>query len=75
MEIKIVQAPLNGLPRAQVNIVIDVIRAFTVAHYAFQRGAQKILMACNVEEALSLKQQNPKFLLCGEILERLWGAF
>jgi 2-phosphosulfolactate phosphatase len=38
-----------------VVIVIDVLRAFSTAAYAFSRGAKEIILASTVEEALSLK--------------------
>src|SRR5690625_3543313 len=52
---------------ANVTIVIDVIRALTVAHYAFLRGVSRIFLAESVEQALQIKQQNPDFLLAGEV--------
>lgn len=47
-------------------VVIDVLRAFTTAAYAFAAGAEKILLVRDVEEAFSLKEDNPDFLLVGE---------
>nr|WP_239558584.1 2-phosphosulfolactate phosphatase [Peribacillus deserti] len=49
-----------------INVVIDVIRAFTVTHHAFIQGAAGILLAGSEEEAFRLKQKNPDFLLAGE---------
>lgn len=40
-----------------VVIVVDVLRAFSTAAYAFSRGADKIILVGDVEEALSLKSQ------------------
>lgn len=48
-------------------VVVDVIRAFTNAAFAFSRGAKAIYPAGTMEEALELKKQNPDALLCGEI--------
>jgi 2-phosphosulfolactate phosphatase len=48
-------------------IVIDVIRAFTNAAFAFSRGAEKIYPVGMVEEALQFKQQNAGMLACGEV--------
>jgi 2-phosphosulfolactate phosphatase len=48
-------------------IVIDVIRAFTNAAYAFARGAKKIYPVSTVEEALRLKAEIPNSLACGEV--------
>ena len=55
------------LPASEVNVVIDVVRAFTVAHYAFLRGAAKILLVPDVETAFGLRQKRPEVLLAGEI--------
>ena len=48
-------------------IVIDVIRAFTNAAFAFGQGAERILPVSGVEEALTLKRQLPNALACGEV--------
>jgi 2-phosphosulfolactate phosphatase len=56
----------HSLDSSDINIVIDVIRAFTVAHYAFIKGAKQILLAKTKDEAYSIKQENPDFLLAGE---------
>jgi len=48
-------------------IVIDVIRAFTNAAFAFSQGAERILPVSGVDEALALKRQLPNALACGEV--------
>jgi 2-phosphosulfolactate phosphatase len=48
-------------------IVIDVIRAFTNAAFAFGQGAERILPVSGVDEALELKRQLPNALVCGEV--------
>lgn len=48
-------------------VVIDVIRAFTTAAYAFDRGATKIILVSTVEEAFKLKEDHPEYLLMGEV--------
>lgn len=48
-------------------VVIDVIRAFTNAAFAFSRGAEKIHPVGTVDEALEFKQQYPGALACGEV--------
>lgn len=45
-----------------VAVVIDVMRAFTVAAWAFGRGAEKIVLAGSPDEALALKARNPDWL-------------
>lgn len=47
-------------------VVIDVIRAFTNAAYAFSRGAREIYPVGTIEEALKFKTDNPGSLACGE---------
>jgi 2-phosphosulfolactate phosphatase len=66
MTVKIFQGHSHRLPQADVNVVIDVIRAFTFAHYAFIQGAQKILLAGTKDSAFQLKEEHPEYLLAGE---------
>ncbi|MEV5355011.1 2-phosphosulfolactate phosphatase [Streptomyces sp. NPDC052693] len=51
---------LTGVPR--VAVVVDVMRAFTVAAWAFSRGAERIVLASTVGEALALKESRPGWL-------------
>ena len=48
-------------------VVIDVIRAFTNAAFAFSRGAKEIYPVSTVEEALKFKAQVPNSMACGEV--------
>jgi 2-phosphosulfolactate phosphatase len=48
-------------------IVVDVLRAFSTAAYAFSRGAEKIILTGDVDEALSLKSQTPNSRAMGEV--------
>jgi 2-phosphosulfolactate phosphatase len=48
-------------------VVIDVIRAFTNAAFAFSRGAKEIYSVSTVEEALKFKAEVPNSLACGEV--------
>jgi 2-phosphosulfolactate phosphatase len=47
-------------------VIIDVFRAFSLAPYAFARGARAIVPVAGVEEARDLKRQHPDWLLIGE---------
>jgi 2-phosphosulfolactate phosphatase len=47
-------------------VVIDVCRAFTTAAYAFGSGAERILLAGTVAEALGLRERFPGSLVMGE---------
>ncbi len=48
-------------------VVIDVIRAFTNAAFAFSRGAKEIHPVRTVEEALKFKAEVPNSMACGEV--------
>lgn len=50
-----------------VVLVIDVLRAFSNAAYAFSRGAKEIILVSTVEEALSLKSYIPDSRAIGEV--------
>ena len=52
---------------AGVVVVIDVIRAFTTAAFAFGAGAKSITLVSTVEEALSLRDRIPDSLAMGEV--------
>jgi 2-phosphosulfolactate phosphatase len=49
-----------------VVIVIDVLRAFTTAAYAFNVGALKIYPVKSIEDAFSLKRRLPGSMIMGE---------
>lgn len=67
MPVTIYQGNHHLLASADINIVIDVIRAFTVAHYAFLRGVKEILLVPTTNEAFRLKEACPDYLLTGEV--------
>jgi len=46
----------------KVAVVVDVMRAFTVAAWAFARGADNIVLAASESDALALKTQHPQWL-------------
>ncbi|MEV4399427.1 2-phosphosulfolactate phosphatase [Nonomuraea sp. NPDC049607] len=45
-----------------VAVVVDVMRAFTVAAWAFAQGAEKIVLAESLDEALALKARHPDWV-------------
>ncbi|WCD90855.1 putative 2-phosphosulfolactate phosphatase [Streptomyces xanthophaeus] len=45
-----------------VAVVVDVMRAFTVAAWAFGQGAEKIVLAGSLDEALALKARHPDWV-------------
>ena len=67
LTVTIVQGTAEPYPPAEINIVIDVIRAFTVDQVAFLRGVREILLVNTVEEAFALRDRHPAYLLAGEI--------
>lgn len=50
-----------------VVLIIDVLRAFSTAAYAFSRGAKEIYLVSDVDEALTLKGQIPNSKVMGEV--------
>ena len=48
-------------------VVIDVLRAFSTAAYAFAAGACEIVLAGTVDEALALRERFPGALVMGEV--------
>jgi 2-phosphosulfolactate phosphatase len=48
-------------------VVIDVLRAFTTAAYAFWAGAADITLVATVAEALALRKAKPEMLIMGEV--------
>jgi 2-phosphosulfolactate phosphatase len=48
-------------------VVIDVLRAFTTAAHAFDRGSEKVLPVASVEEAFQLRLKIPGSFIMGEV--------
>lgn len=67
IDLRIIRGTENAVPAADINIVIDVIRAFTVSQVAFSRGTRAIFLVNTVDEAFALKAQHPDYLLAGEV--------
>jgi 2-phosphosulfolactate phosphatase len=74
LEIKRVHLPQATEARGIV-IVIDVIRAFSVAAYAFSGGARRLWLVSSVEDAFALREREPDALLAGEVGGRLIPGF
>ena len=61
------RATLNDCHLAQDKVVvIDVLRAFTTAAFAFEVGAEEIILVSTIQEAFALKSTFPDALLLGE---------
>ncbi len=67
IDLAIIQGGDAQYPAADINIIIDVIRAFTVSHVAFLRGVREIFLVNTVEEAFAQRLKNPGVLLAGEV--------
>jgi 2-phosphosulfolactate phosphatase len=58
---------VEGAQKARgVTVVIDVFRAFSVACYAYARGAKRIVPMAGIEEALAMKKSRPEIVAIGE---------
>lgn len=66
MQVKVVDHVAGAQDAEGVAVVIDVFRAFSVAVYAFSRGAATVIPIAAVEDARELKRQHPDWLLIGE---------
>lgn len=53
-------AELTEVP--SVAVVVDVMRAFTVAAWAFAQGAEQIVLAESLDDALALKARHPDWV-------------
>ena len=64
MEI-VIDSLLEGARRARgVVVIIDVFRAYTTAAVALSKGADKIILVAEVEEALALKDGRCRGHVC-----------
>jgi 2-phosphosulfolactate phosphatase len=68
--------PLSDVHMALgVTVVVDVLRAFTTAAYAFGAGADEIYPVGTIDEALKLKTELPNGLTMGEVDAKKPEAF
>jgi 2-phosphosulfolactate phosphatase len=64
----VIDSLLEGARRARgVVIIVDVLRAYTTAAVALSRGASKIVLVAEVEEALALRSDGVGELCMGEV--------
>jgi 2-phosphosulfolactate phosphatase len=66
MEIVVTDFVAGARAARGIAVVIDVFRAFSLAAYAFARGARQIYPVGAVDAARELKRQHPDWLLVGE---------
>lgn len=75
MEIKILEFA-DGAGRANgVTVIIDVFRAFSVACYAFDAGASRVITTAEVDDAFKLSGKYVNSVLAGERNERKIEGF
>ncbi len=75
MNIRILDMLEGARQAVGITVIIDVFRAFSVAAYAFDKEAEKIIPVGDLEIALKLKKQNPSFILLGERNEQKVPGF
>jgi 2-phosphosulfolactate phosphatase len=67
---------VEGAKKARgMTVIIDVFRAFSVACYAYDSGASRIIATDNVEKAFALKRSYSNPVLIGERNERKIEGF
>jgi 2-phosphosulfolactate phosphatase len=66
MHIEVVDFVAGAQSARGVAVIIDVFRAFSVAAYAFARGASLSIPVAEIETARQLKRENPNAILLGE---------
>ena len=67
MEIRIGSLLAGAREATGTTIIVDVFRAFTTAAVAFTRGAEKIILVAEVDEALELRGRGLGDLCMGEV--------
>jgi 2-phosphosulfolactate phosphatase len=66
MDIKILHL-VEGAKKARgTTVIIDVFRAFSLACYMVDKGAERIIPVADVQTAYRLRGENPDYLLAGE---------
>lgn len=67
---------IESAPAARGHVVvIDVLRAFTCAAFAFDAGAESIVLVSTTDEAFAVRRARPDVLLMGEVGGRLIPGF
>lgn len=75
MKIKILEFAEGARQAEGLTVIIDVFRAFSVACYAFDGGAMKIIATGDVEKAFDLKGRYGNSLIAGERHEKKVEGF
>ena len=75
MKIEILEFVEGARKAKGVTIIIDVFRAFSVACYAIDAGASKLIAAAGVDDAFKLKKKYINSVLVGEREEKKIDGF
>jgi len=75
MKIKILEFVEGARKAKGITVIIDVFRAFSVACYAFDAGAARLIVTAEIEEAFKLKNQYRNCVLAGERCEKKIEGF
>ncbi len=75
MKIEIVEFVEGARNARGIAVIIDVFRAFTVACYAIDAGAIKIIATSEISNAFQLKKQYKNSVLVGERDEKKIDGF
>ena len=67
MEVRIASLLAGAREARGTAVIVDVYRAFTTAAVALSKGAEKIIMTAEVDEALELRDRGTGHLCMGEI--------
>lgn len=70
MHINILHLAEGAIEAKGTAVIIDVLRAFSTACYAINKGIETIIPVGDIDLAYRLKKENPDYLLIGERHER-----
>ena len=66
MNIKILHLVEGAKNARGITVIIDVFRAFSLACYMVDKGAERIIPVADIQTAYRLRAENPDYLLAGE---------
>ena len=75
MEIKIFEFAAGARQAKGITVIIDVFRAFSVACYAFESGASRVVASAGAAEAFELRKKYKASVLAGERNEKKIEGF
>jgi len=75
MNIEILEFTEGAKKARGIAVIIDVFRAFSVACYAFDAGAQRVITTADVDDTFKLKAKFRNTVLAGERKERRIEGF